>query len=602
MDKTKNSSKHKINLTNLYENDKEFNLECIMVDKLMEKIKKYKNHVLDSSDKLCEVLKLDSEIGFYLEKLYVYAHINNDLNLSDAKWNKNFAKVSSLYSKYSLLSSFLVPELLEKDFKFVKTYIAENEYLKNYEYTLKLIYRSKKHILSANDESIVSKFNKINKSTIDSITKLLNVECTYEEVLNDDNVLEKVHSGNLECFLFSKNREVRKNAFNSFYKSLGSINLTISSLINGVVEYNNAVSGLKKYPNYLDMSLDVNDVDVKIYDNLIKNVSKKLPLFDKYWDFKRSILKLSKLKLYDLNVRVNNSLDKKYTFDEARDIALSALLIFGKDYSDMVNKIFSESWIDASLSENKKMISYTTAAYATNPYIFLNYNGTYKDISTLVHEIGHAMHFHYSKESNEFCNYDNNIFVAEVASQVNEILLSKYMLNKCKSKEEKLSLLEDKLNDFEFTMRKATMSAEFEKMIFDYNKKEGTLSSEILSNMQLKLAHKYYGENIEIDDAFKYDWIRLSQMFGKFYVYQYATGYVAALEIAESIWNKVDGAFENYIKFLSLGSKMDPVSSLKVAGIDMNGSKIYTNAFKYFEKTLDEYKKIYSSKEDTINE
>ncbi len=585
--------KQVVELNELFESEKEFLAECTRVSKFMEKIKRYKNHVLDDENKLYEVLKLDETISIYLEKLYVYSKFLSDLNLVSTKDSKNFAKVVSLYVKYASLASYLIPELLEKDFKFVKSYIDLNEKLEVYEKSLKNIYLNKRHVLSKDAENVLSVFTDSAKRYNDALTNLLHVETKFDEVNGED-----LSVNNFEMFMMNNDRDIRKKAFITMYETLDKVSSTSASLLDGIISHNNKVSLVKKYKNALEMTLDKNNLDYGVYDNLIKNVKLNLNSFDKYWNLRNKLMGLKELKLYDISAPLSDGFEKEYSFAEARDLVLATCLNYGSEYSAKANKIFSENRIDAFPKNNKKEIAYTTSIYSDKSYVFLNYKNTFKDVSTLAHEMGHAVHFDYSKENNEFVNYEPSIFILEVASQVNELLLNKYMYKLAKSKEEKLMLLEDRLKDFEFVIRKATMYAEFEKIIHETNQSGVMLTSDYLDNEYFKLLKKYYKDNVVDLDMAKKDWIRMSGMLGKYYIYQYATGYIAALIIAEDIWDKNDDALDNYFKFLKLGKTVNPIKALKLVSVDIMNAKSYKKAFKIFDKTIDEFEELYYSKEE----
>ncbi len=587
----------KANLFDLYIDDKSFINDLNETEKKINKIKKYRKKVLLNPNKLYEVLSLDEQISMDLEKLYVYTKLKFDMNLVNATNNKNFNKVISLYQKYGIAASYLIPEILEKDYKFINKYLNMEPKLKKYEINLIDIFKSKKHMLSITEENMITSFSSSVKTMQEAILKVLNIDMPFGEYKD-----QKITNGNYEVLLMNENDTNKNEIYNQFFISLKSVNNTVGTLLCGIIHHNNLISKMKKYKTTLDMMLYKEDVDASIYENLLKNVKKNIKIFDKYWGFKKEYLKTKQIKYYDISTNMFSALNKDYSYEEAKNLILEVCLLFGSDYSNLVNKMFSESWIDVHPNKNKNEVAYTTCAYKTHPFIFLNYKGKFRDVSTLFHEIGHAAHYSYSKENNNFSNYENKIFVAEVASQVNEILLNKYLYYKSKNKEEKLSLLEDKLKDFEFIMRKSTMSADYEKIIHDYDDKYGNITVDILNKEYSKLLKKYYSDIFLSDELFTYEWVRLSMMFGKYYVYKYATGYMAALEIAQNIWDKKDGAIENYIKFLKLGSTKSPVDALKVAGVDMMSSKLYTKGFKNFENTLSELEKIYNSKEELNNE
>ncbi len=590
--------KYKIDTKDLFLNESDFLKELEFINKKMDKVKKYKNHVLDNENKLYEILKLDQEITCSLENLYIYAHLHNDFNLANVKGNENFGKVLKLFNKYQTLISFLIPELLESDYSKIKSYIAQNTKLKEFEINLKEIFRTKKHVLTKDEENILANINDSFRLPSEVISKLINVDLTFGKIKDEDGNIIELTNSNYSTYIESKNRDVRKNAFQTMYKGFKGVNNTATVILAGEVRNNNQISKLRKYTSSLEASLDKYDINPKIYENLIKAVHKNLKLLYRQWDLRKKILGFDELHIYDTQVPLIEDFNKEYSFEEAQDLVQSSLLILGNEYSNVINRAFSEKWIDVYPTENKRSGGYCTCSYLAHPYIFLNYEKRFNDVSTLTHELGHAMQYYYAQKNNTFNNYSYSIFVAEVASQVNEILLTKFLLNKSNNKNEKLFLLDMSLNRFKSTVVRQTMFAEFEKLIHDLDQKGVILTTEIFNNEYYKLNKKYFGEDIYLDDEIKYEWSRIPHFFYDFYVYQYATGYVAALEIAQNIWDKKPNALENYLEFLKLGSTIDPIASLKIAGVDITNNKVYNKAFKSFDDALNEFEKIYYSKDE----
>ncbi len=595
----KYNNKYQINLSDLFDSKDDFLKECSRVNKEIDKIKKYKNHVLDNENKLCNTLELDRDISCYLERLYIYAKINNDLDLSNSEGNMCFSKVISLYNKYASVASFVVPELLKKDLKYIKKLISKNDKLLEFEHNLKEIYRTKKHILSNNEEKILSSLNSSVNTPMEVFTKLVNVDLKFNDIKDENGDSISLTNSNYDSFLELNNSEVRRNAFFSMHNGFKSINSTASSLLNREINNHNTISSIRKYSSALECSLDKNNINTTIYESLIKAVNKKIKVLHKEWELKKKILNIDDYHVYDMSLSIVPENNKIYDIEEARDLIQGSLLIMGKEYSEAINNLFSKNLIDIYPRMNKRNGAYATCSYLTHPYVFVNYNGTMHDVLTVTHELGHAMHYYYAKNNNTFTNYSYSIFVAEVASQVNEILLLKYMLNKTSDKKEKLYLLDKFLRRFKLTF--ATMYADFERKLHEYDQSGVYLGDELINKEYLNIHKKYYGPSVIVDDEVKYGWSRTPMFFHNYYLYQYATGYAAALEIAENIFNKKDKALANYIEFLKLGSTKDPVSSLKVAGVDITGTKIYYNAIKIFDKTLDKIEKLYYSEEE-INE
>ena len=589
--------KYKIDLKDLFKNDEEFLKEVDHLNKKIEEFEKFQGHLLDDDKTLLEFLKLDDEISAKLEVCYVYAHLNNDFDLGEKRSNEFFGKAVKLYNKYSTNISYVIPELLQNDYKIIEKFINENKDLKQYERMLKNIFKEKNHFLSKEEERVLSVINDSFRTPENAYSKLLDADLTFESIKDENGKKVELTSSNWAKYLESKNRNVRKNAFKKFYKSYINIRNTTTELLASEVKNNNNIAKLRKYDSALSASLESNDVNPQIYNSLINHIHNNLKKTYKYWDLRKKILGVSNLHIYDTYVPMVDANEKEYSFEEAKELVLNALSILGDDYTKVLNKAFDNNWIDVFPTKNKRSGGYCTAVYNSHPYVFLNFDNRYGEVSTVAHELGHAMHYYYSIKNNNYVDYSYSIFVAEVASQVNEIILSDYMIKNSKNKQEKLFVLDELLKRFKASVIRQAMFAEFEKEIHEKEQNGVVLTSEYLNDLYYKLNKLYYGPSVEIDKEIAFEWERIPHFFYNFYVYQYSTGYIAALKIAKDIINKKENALENYLKFLSLGCTMDPVSELKVAGVDLTKDEVYNEAFEEFEKEIEEFEKIYKGSE-----
>lgn len=589
--------KYKIDLKDLFKNDEEFLKEVDHLNKKIEEFEKFQGHLLDDDKTLLEFLKLDDEISAKLEVCYVYAHLNNDFDLGEKRSNEFFGKAVKLYNKYSTNISYVIPELLQNDYKIIEKFINENKDLKQYERMLKNIFKEKSHFLSKEEERVLSVFNDSFRTPENAYSKLLDADLTFESIKDENGKKVELTSSNWAKYLESKNRNVRKNAFKKFYKSYINIRNTTTELLASEVKNNNNIAKLRKYDSALSASLESNDVNPQIYNSLINHIHNNLKKTYKYWDLRKKILGVSNLHIYDTYVPMVDTNEKEYSFEEAKELVLNALSILGDDYTKVLNEAFDNNWIDVFPTKNKRSGGYCTAVYNSHPYVFLNFDNRYGEVSTIAHELGHAMHSYYSIKNNNYVDYSYSIFVAEVASQVNEIILSDYMIKNSKDKQEKLFVLDELLKRFKASVIRQAMFAEFEKEIHEKEQNGVVLTSEYLNDLYYKLNKLYFGPSVEIDKEIAFEWERIPHFFYNFYVYQYSTGYIAALKIAKDIINKKENALENYLKFLSLGCTMDPVSELKVAGVDLTKDEVYNEAFEEFEKEIEEFEKIYKGSE-----
>lgn len=589
--------KYKIDLKDLFKNDEEFLKGVDHLNKKIEEFEKFQGHLLDDDKTLLEFLKLDDEISAKLEVCYVYAHLNNDFDLGEKRSNEFFGKAVKLYNKYSTNISYVIPELLQNDYKIIEKFINENKDLKQYERMLKNIFKEKSHFLSKEEERVLSVINDSFRTPENAYSKLLDADLTFESIKDEKGKKVELTSSNWAKYLESKNRNVRKNTFKKFYKSYINIRNTTTELLASEVKNNNNIAKLRKYDSALSASLESNDVNPQIYNSLINHIHNNLKKTYKYWDLRKKILGVSNLHIYDTYVPMVDANEKEYSFEEAKELVLNALSILGDDYTKVLNEAFDNNWIDVFPTKNKRSGGYCTAVYNSHPYVFLNFDNRYGEVSTIAHELGHAMHSYYSIKNNNYVDYSYSIFVAEVASQVNEIILSDYMIKNSKDKQEKLFILDELLKRFKASVIRQAMFAEFEKEIHEQEQNGVVLTSEYLNDLYYKLNKLYFGPSVEIDKEIAFEWERIPHFFYNFYVYQYSTGYIAALKIAKDIINKKENALENYLKFLSLGCTMDPVSELKVAGVDLTKDEVYNEAFEEFEKEIEEFEKIYKGSE-----
>ena len=578
--------KYKVDLTELFKNENDFIKEIKSLENEICVIEKYKNNIYNN---LYELLEIDTNFSKRIERLFIYAHINNDTDLSNDKYNTYYGNVIKLNKKYSELSSYIIPELMQYNYCDIEKLYKKDKKLLEYEILLKDIFRKKEYILSDKEEKIISKLSDIFNVPEDTFSKLTDVDLKFGNIKDENNKKIEINNNNYATYLESYNRNVRKNAFKTLYKGYESIINTSSELISGEVKLHNSISNIRGYKSSLDASLINNNVDSNVYKILVKSINDNLNIIHKQWKIRKDVLGLNKLHLYDTYVPLVYGYHKLYTFDEGKELVLKALKPLGEDYINILKKSFNERWIDVYPTKNKRMGGYCTACYLTHPYVFLNFDGRFDEVSTIAHELGHAMHYYYAIKNNSYQNYSYTIFVAEVASQVNELLLSYYMLNNNNEKDEKLYIVDELIKRFKASVVRQTMFSEFELNIHELEQNGEVLTKNLLCDEYYKLNKKYFGNNVVIDKEIEYEWSRIPHFYYNFYVYQYATGYIAAMKIAKDIYNNKPNALENYIKFLGLGSKIDPVESLKLAGVDLTDEKVYKDAFNEFNSLLDLY-------------
>ena len=550
---------------------------------------------MESSSNLLECLELDTNISRRLSKAHTYANCYFDSDTGNASYQEMLGKVNNLYQKYSEKISFIEPSILKCDYNTIQKYMEESPKLKSYERNLKEIYRFKKYILSDNEEKIISNLEKALDSSSMTYESLTDTDMTYGNIIDENGESVELTDSNYNKYIKSNDRRVRKEAFDELYRVYSNFKNTICSTIKGNIEANTSIAKIRGYNSSIEASLFSDNIDVSVYNNLIDTVSNNLSSLFKYYDLKKKILGLDEMHLYDTYVSIINEKPREYTFDEAKELVKKALSVLGDKYINDLNNAFTEKWIDIYNNKGKRGGAYSGGSYDTYPYVLLNFEGTLNDVSTLAHELGHSMHSYYSRLNNSYQDSNYKIFVAEVASTVNELLLSKYLLKNTSDKREKLIILNNLLDLFKATIFRQTMFAEFEKNIYEKHEKGEILTAELLCNDYYELNKKYFGNSVYVDDEIKYEWERIPHFYYYFYVYKYATGLSAACYIVNGILSGSKDALDNYLKFLTLGGSMDPLDELKVAGIDMTKPEAILSAIHMFDEILEEFEQLYNA-------
>lgn len=585
----------KWDLTVLYSNIEEWEKDYESLKNEIPSLEEFKNHLLDDAKTLLLYVKKVYELDRRLEKVYYFAHLNYDAETMNSKFQELDGKVLNLFQSMAVATSYVEPELLKGDYSLIEKFYKEEPELEEYKNTFIEIFRYKKHILTEKEEKILSKLSNVLSASSDIYEKLTDTDLELGTITDEDGNTIKLTDSNYNKYVSSSDRRVRKEAFNTMYDGYKSVINTTSRTLYSEVEGSVALANLKNYDSAIEASLYADNVNVDIYNNLIDTVNENLHVLFKYYDLRKKVLVLDELHLYDIYANLISSENKDYTFEEAKGIVLESLKPLGEKYVEDASKAFSERWIDIYPNKSKRSGAYSSGGYDTYPYMLLNFEGKLNNVSTLAHELGHSMHSYYSKLNNSYQDYGYKIFVAEVASTVNEILLCKYLLSKTDDKDTKLSILNKLMELFKGTIYRQTMFAEFEKDIYEMVENDEVLTPEVLCSHYYDINKKYFGNNVIVDDEIKYEWSRIPHFYYNFYVYKYATGLSAACYIVDAILSDKEGARESYLKFLSLGGSMYPLDELKVAGVDMTNKEVIKSAIDMFNDTIDEFEKVYNS-------
>lgn len=582
-------------LSTIYGSIDEWNKEYISTKNKLPSLTKYKGNLLKDANNLLEFLNLDTEINRKLDKLFSYAHLLNDEDTTNTKNQELFGKIVNLNNEYSKITTFVKPELLKSNYEQINAFYKDLPELKEYEVLLEEIYRYKEHTLDEREERIVAELNKSLSSPSEIFEKLTDADMKFPDIVDENGNSVEFTESNYSIFIRSKDRRLRKDAFNILHNTYGKYKNTLSETYASLVEVEVALSKIYNFESAIKMSLFDDNIDVSVYDNLVKTVNENLKELYKYYDLRKKILNLDEQHLYDTYVSLVEDDNKNYTFSEAKDLVLKALNVLGDDYVEILNKAFDEKWIDVFNNVGKRSGAYSSGCYDTNPFILLNFEGKLDDVSTLSHELGHSVHSYLSREFNSYQNASYKIFVAEVASTVNELLLNNYMLKNTSDKNEKLSILNKQLELFKSTIFRQTMFAEFERDMHALVEQNGVLTNEVLCDAYYKLVKKYFGDSVYIDEEIKYEWSRIPHFYYNFYVYKYATGLSAAAFIASQILSGNKEYIEKYKNFLKLGGSMYPIDELKQIDIDMTKKEVVESAIEMFKNTLEEFEKLIDS-------
>ena len=582
-------------LSQIYNSQEEFEIEFKEVGDLALKLESFRGK-LTQKDKniLKQYFLIDDEFSAKLEKLAVYAHCKNDDNGKDEINIKNYAVINDFYSSVSEKLSFIVTELASLDIDFLNE-LKQDPNFKDYSRQIEYLIRNKKHTLSEKEEALIA--NVSGFSNFDDIySTITDVEMQHGEIIDENGEKVKLTTGNYNLLLKNKNQDFRKNVMETYLEEYKRFNLTISNLYISHIKYKSFVSQMRNYSSVLDSETYREEVSNQIMQKNIENVSKNSNLISKYFNLKKEILKLDVFNSSDISADLPFT-SKSYTYEESIEDIRNAFKPLGTDYQEMFDRALSEGWIDALPREFKASGGYTISTYLTHPYILLNFDGTEYWKSAIAHEFGHAMHSYYSEKEQPFAKSSYTIFVAEVASLTNEILLSKYMLSKETNKEHRMQILADFLSLFYLNVFNSSMLAEFELYVHNEIWEKKSITANDLNQKFKSLCEKYFGDSVVLTKNYEYDWERKSHIFRDYYLYKYSTGLISACVVATKILSDRTGEYvKKYKKFLSLGDSMDPINSLKVADIDITSDETYKFGFDMFESYLNELKSLYEEK------
>lgn len=582
--------KYKWNLCDIFASDADWELDFKKLQDIVPTLKDLKSDfTTNAKSLLCALTSID-ETSLLCERLFVYAKMRRDEDNANPLYQAMTDKAMSLYVTVSGETSFVAPALLAESEEKLMQFITEEDALAPYAFMIKDIIRQKKHVLSEKEEKILSMSADFASGARDIFTMLNNVDLKFGSVKTPEGQTQLTHAKFIEL-MQNKDRHIRKDAFETYYSSFqGSIN-TIASTYSTSVKKDVFYAKIRGYESARSKALFADNVPISLYDNLIGCIHDNLGIMYDYIETRKTLLGLKDIAMYDVYAPLVQDTQTQYSFEQAMDMTIEALAPMGNEYNSLLNRARDEHWIDVFESDGKTSGAYSWGPYGTHPYVLLNHRGDLDSVFTIAHELGHAMHSWYSEQTQPYPLASYTIFVAEVASTVNEILLTKYLLDNS-DKELKKYVLNHYLDQFRTTVLRQTMFAEFEKESHAMCESGVPLTNENLSQKYAELNKLYYGNSMTTCDTISLEWARIPHFYNAFYVYKYATGFSAAVMIATGIYNKDTGVLEAYKAFLKSGGSDYPLNLLKKAGVDFSDGSPIKNCMQTFGNALDDFKNI----------
>ena len=584
--------KYNWNLTDLFENKEDFYKAKEKMQKDLKETEKYKGILCDSAENLYQCYNIYEKILIDFDKIYSYGMFSYHLNMADQEGIKLFKEVENLSSEFSTATSYITPEITFTDEAIINKYLEEDKRLKRYERDIKDTLEKKKHILSKEEENLLANYSEVFSGPENIYDILTNAEFKFGTLINENGEEVELTDATYIKYLKSNNIKVRKQAFNLMYKKYSEYINTITEMYLANVKQTVITAKLRNYKSSLEKATVNDDATIKVYEALMKGVEEGLDTNHQFISSKRKLLNMDKIHMYDLYVNPFEQKEDKISFEEAKKEVKDALAILGKEYGEMLDIAFENNWIDVYEKPNKRGGAYSSGVYGVHPFVLMSFTENKRDVSTIAHELGHSMHSYYSSKTQNIIDSQYTIMVAEVASTVNEILLSEYQINNETDKKKKAELIYELLEMIRATFFRQSMFAEFEKTVHEKIEKGEMLASEDLNNIYYKLNEKYFGKDIIIDDEIKYEWARIPHFYTDFYVYKYATGISSAICIATKILNKEEGFVEKYINMLSQGCTKKSVELLKMVDVDLENPATYKATTDFYKNKIEELEKL----------
>ena len=590
-------ARYKWDLSVIYPSETEFYADYAKAEKAIKGFSKYESIMCNSAKDLYNTLKSLTDLEAIINKLFHYASLNFSVETSNNAYQGLNAKVRNLAVSAGTATWFVEPYILRIEEETLKTWFSEYKRLGTFRRMIEKIMRRKNHTLSDECEKLMAKMENCIGVPSEVRNIFVNSDIRFGKIKDENGNSVELTDASYASYLMCGDRKVRKSAFTTLYKTYEQFGNTFGTLLNAKVKENATLAKVQNFEDALTASTFKDEVTPEIYNNLINSVNSSLSVLYDYYALKKEVLGLKELHLYDIYASLVGELDRKYTYEEAVDEVLKTVEIYGKEYSDALREGLTEKgWVDVYPCRGKRGGAFSSGGPGTEPYILLNFTGTFDNVSTLAHEAGHSMHTWFSTHYNKPYNSSYTIFVAEVASTVNELLLMHRKLNECENDEEKLYVLDQIMETYKGTLYRQTMFAEFEKDIHALCEKGEPLTADLLSAKYYELVTRYFGNDVVCDPQIAFEWMRIPHFYMNFYVYKYATCISAASAIVKRIETEGASYVKKYIDFLKCGDSCSPLESLLVAGIDMTKPEVVTGAIDDFANAIAQFREIYNKK------
>mgnify|MGYP000392482685 FL=1 len=584
--------KYMWNMKDMYENDGLWEDDVKEAESLINGMPAYIEVMDESPKKLLSLLEYDTEISKKLEKIYVYANQKSHEDMGESKYQDMAGRAQNLMVKYQMQSAPVTPAIMKIGRKKITEYTeADNNPngLPLYKRYFELIFRKEEHILDADKEELLAGVNDLSETPSDIFAMFNNADIRFDDITDKNGESHQLTHGKYTAYLRSKDRTLRENAFKKLYEKYGNYRNTLAAAYRGNLKQHNFYAKVRKYDSGMQYSLSDANIPVRVYNSLIDATHENIGLLHRYISLRKKVMDVSELHMYDLYVPMVSDVNMNIDYEEAKQIVIKGLAPLGEDYINELKGGLSGGWIDVYENEGKRTGAYSWGAYGTHPYVLLNHQNDLNSVFTLAHEMGHALHTYYSDANQPYIYAGYKIFVAEVASTCNEALLVNYLIKNSKSENEKKYLINYFLEQFRTTFFRQTMFAEFEKITHEKCAAGQTLTADVLCGIYKELNAFYFGEDAVIDDEIALEWARIPHFYTPFYVYQYATGFAAAVSISSAILSGNEDVLLGYRTFLKSGGSLDPIDLLKLCGVDMLTPEPVNEAMKVFESLLNQF-------------